>query len=79
MKWLSNTYDPKKEDAAQVISCLVGESRQEAWERYQGWLKGKTIGPPKATSACTVERLRQMDMVGVYAEEELGEYDAQPS
>ena len=58
----------------------IGESQQAAWEGYQGWLKGKTIGPPKATSAYTVERLRQMDIVGVYAEEELGEYggSAQP-
>ena len=70
MKWLSNTYDPTKEDAIQAVCRDIGETQQEAWKRQQDWLKGKVIGEPKATESFTVEELKRVDLVGVYSLEE---------
>jgi hypothetical protein len=66
MKWLSNIYNPKEDDARYHVTRMIDETDQEAWERYLDWLKGKVIGQPKATSAFTVEELEEMKMVGVY-------------
>lgn len=40
-------------------------------KRYHEWLEGTVIGPPKAIGACTVDELREMGLVGVYAQVEL--------
>jgi len=66
MKWLSNTYDPNRADAfAHIIAC-PGMTQMEAWQAYQEWLRGKIIGPPKATELYTREELSSFYLVGVY-------------
>ena len=66
MRWLTNTYGPGRiEDAKSVIDHIYSPPGS-GWEMHKGWLKGKIIGPPKATEAYTVEQLKDMNMVGVY-------------
>ena len=67
MKFLSNTYDPERKDAPMHVVTRNGETQQEAWYWHLEWLRGKVIGDPQATSAYTVEQLKEMGMVGVYA------------
>lgn len=68
MKFLSNTYNPKLEDAKEHVVTREGETQTQAWQRHQQWLKGKAIGKPQATQKYTVSELEEMDMVGVYSE-----------
>lgn len=67
MKFLSNTYDPKRKDAPMRVTARIGETQQEAWRWHLEWLRGKVIGEPQETSTYTVEQLKEMGMVGVYA------------
>lgn len=53
MKWLTNIGDPKKP---------VYDP-----EELHEYLKGKVIGDPQATSTYTVDQLKALGMVGVYA------------
>ena len=69
MKWIVNEYDPRKPDAKMFLSKRTEETEEEAWRHYQEWLKDKTIGEPKATPQRTVEELKEMDIVGVYVED----------
>ena len=72
MKYLTNLYDPKREDAKIFISTMTHETPTEAWKRQMEWLKGKHIGRPQATKAYTVEQLEAMGYVGVYDNDEIG-------
>ncbi len=67
MKWLSNIHDPKDPQAQMYVARSFHETPEEAWAHHQEWLKGKVIGEPQATEAYTVEQLKAMGMVGVYA------------
>lgn len=67
MKFLTNTYDPNREDAKQMLSILDGESRDAAWQRYQRYLSDKIIGLPQATESYTQRELVRMNLVGVYS------------
>ena len=69
MRYLTNMYDPGKEDAQVYIVCSPGETVEQAWKHQQEYLKGKIIGAPQATASYTVEELVGMGIVGVYAPE----------
>ena len=66
MEWLTNTYDPKKLEARRLVTRLLNETQEEAWQRLQAFLSDKIIGEPKASEQYTVEQLKSMNMVGVY-------------
>ena len=72
MKYLTNLYDPKREDAKYLIHTLPHESEAEAWRRQVEWLKDKHIGRPQATKTYTIEQLEDMGYVGVYDNDEIG-------
>ena len=67
MRFLSNTHDPKDKNAPMYVDCSFHETREEAWAHHLEWLKDKTIGDPEATETYTVEQLKEMGLVGVYA------------
>ncbi len=66
MRWLTNTYDPGREGAKFSVIDHIHSPPGSGREMHKEWLKGKIIGPPKATEAYTVEQLKDMNMVGVY-------------
>lgn len=76
MKWLSNTYDPKKRDAKYYVARLIGETQEQAWANHKQWLEGKIIGEPMASETYSVEELKAMGMVGVYSNPMLSGKDA---
>ena len=66
-RFLSNTHDPKDENAPMYVVRSFHETQEQAWANHLEWLKDKVIGDPQATEAYTVEQLKEMCMVGVYA------------
>ena len=66
MEFLTNTHDPKDENARMYVARMPHETQGEAWRNHIQWLKGKIIGEPHATEAYTVEQLKEMNLVGVY-------------
>jgi hypothetical protein len=72
MRFLSNTYDPTTEGAKESFFGGIKDpqSRNEAWANYLEWVDAHVIGEPQATRTYTVEELKKMGMVGVYAEDE---------
>ena len=70
MKFLSNIHDPKDENAKIFVFCDSNETSEEAWQHHLRWLEGKIIGDPKKTEWYTVQQLKDMKMVGVYAPDE---------
>ncbi len=75
LRWISNTYDPERKDWRGHILLRPGQSWAEACADYQIWLTGKIIGEPQVPpdSPHTVEKLKDMHLVGVYIEEEENE------
>ena len=69
LRFLSNTHDPKDKFAPTFVARRFDETQEEAWHWHLEWLKGKVIGDPKATEAYTVAQLKEMGMVGVYAQQ----------
>jgi len=69
MKWLTNLYDPRSKDAEKYIITGINQTKMQEWRNQKNWLDGKTIGEPKATKDYTVEQLKEMGMVGVYAKD----------
>ena len=70
MKWLTNTYDPERNDAKYSLPVRISETREYAWQKHLAYLADKHIGEPKATVNYTVDELKQMGYVGVYAVDE---------
>jgi hypothetical protein len=70
MRYLTNLYDPTRLDALGQIERIPGETWTEAREHYREWLHGKIIGEPQATETYTVEQLKAMHMVGIYAKDD---------
>lgn len=66
MKWLTNLYDPQKDDAKLHIVHSPHETQEQAWQRELEYLRGKIVGEPKATANCSVIELKAMGMVGIY-------------
>lgn len=66
LRFLTNTHNPKDENASMYVARMPHETQAEAWRNYKQWLKGKIIGEPHATEAYTVEQLKEMNLVGVY-------------
>ena len=69
MIWLTNTYDPTREDAKYSLSVALNENRDEQWAKYLVWLDGFIIGRP-AAGIHSVEELEAMGMVGVYRKDD---------
>lgn len=67
MKWLTNTYDPKKPEAKMYLVIPIEETRDQAWKNHLKYLEGKHIGNPKATEKHTVSELLDANLVGVYS------------
>jgi hypothetical protein len=76
LRFLSNTHDPKAENAmamhaysyeAMAIHDLV--RMVEEWESHLRWINAHVTGRPQATKHYTVEQLETMEMIGVYADE----------
>ena len=76
MKWLSNTYNPNNKDAKNHVGRSFDETQEQAWINHRKWLEGKIIGDPMPSEAYTVEQLKEMGMVGVYANPMLSGKDA---
>ena len=66
MVWLTNTYDPKREDAKYTLSVRIDRNRDIEWGRHLVWLARCEIGRPRATKEHDVEALEAMGLVGVY-------------
>jgi hypothetical protein len=78
MRFLTNTHDPKDAKAKMYLAVEYHEAfdpqgRERAWQRHLDYLRDKIIGEPQGTEAYTVEQLKEMGMVGVYAKD--GESD----
>ena len=71
LRFLSNTHDPKDKNARMYVYRRFDETQEEAWRNHLAWLKGKVIGDPQATEAYTVAQLKEMGLVGVYAQQSL--------
>ena len=70
MKFLMNIYNPELPDVYRTVLRSFEETQEEAWQHHLNWLQGKIIGDPVATEFYTVEQLKAMNLVGVYAEDE---------
>lgn len=66
MKWITNIYDPSREDAQDVIYKGWSANREQAWAVYLSWLEDKVIGEPMASDEHSVEELKAKHYVGVY-------------
>lgn len=66
MKFLTNIYDPKRNDAKDKIFTGLNETVDEAWDAQNRYLIGKIISKPQATKWHSSEKLEEMGMVGVY-------------
>lgn len=71
LRFLSNTHDPKDKNARMYVARSFDETQEEAWRNHLEWLKGKVIGEPQATEAYTVAQLKEMGLVGVYAQQSM--------
>ena len=61
MRWLTNLHDPRRTDISPY------ETPDRGFHYQESWLADKIIGEPKATEAYSVEQLKKMGMVGIYA------------
>jgi hypothetical protein len=66
LKWISNIYDPSRDDMAEHVIPEGDESREEAVYWYLFWLVDKVIDEPVATKHYSVDELKAMNYVGVY-------------
>ena len=65
-KFLTNIYDPNKEDAFWTVLRSWDETQEQAWSHHLYWLKDKILGRPQESDFYTTEQLESMGMVGVY-------------
>ena len=64
MRWLTNTYWPKRPD--RFVITWLGNPRELSRDEEDAWLADKIIGEPQATDWHTVEELKEWGLVGVY-------------
>ena len=74
MRFLSNIYDPTHENARRYhtyTSYAFGDhaAMEREWQAHLDWVNKFVVGEPKATDTYTVEQLKAMNYVGVYAPE----------
>ena len=74
MRFLTNIYDPKGLNARTYLAldqheAMEPQGRERAWQRHLEYLSDKIIADPQASDAYTVEELKAMGMVGVYAKD----------
>lgn len=44
-------------------------AREREWQRHMDWINNNVIGEPEATPFYTVEQLKNMRLVGIYAKD----------
>lgn len=73
MIFLTNTHDPADVEAAKRSLVLSFEEwqdpdgRERCWQNHLKWLEGKIVGDPQPSEKYTVEQMKEMGLVGVYA------------
>lgn len=73
MRFLSNTYDPRKPNAQLYLTYSLHaqdcgpEAMEQEWQHHLEWIDSNQIHRPKATDRWTVEELEAQDMVGIYS------------
>jgi hypothetical protein len=68
--WITNTYDPKREDAKQkfIYSAPMRQSqRHRIWQEHLYFVGKHEIGSPRETDKYSVAELVSMGMVGLYS------------
>ena len=66
LEWITNEYDPRREDARMRFPASPDEDKDKEWAEYQKWLKDKIISKPRAGAKHTVAQLEAMGVVGIY-------------
>lgn len=72
-RFLLNIFDPKHKDAQRYLQYSYHahssgpEAMQAAWDHHLDWINQNVVGLPKATKHYTQDKLREMNMVGIYA------------
>ena len=64
MLWLTNTYDPKRDDAKYHLPVSIDKNRDEEWADKLEWIGGLIVGVPRATDFHSVDELVEMGYVG---------------
>lgn len=67
MRFLCNDSDPKDPNARNLVFTRVDQTQDEAYQQHLRWLADKIIGEPHATEFYTVQQLKDMGLVGIYA------------
>lgn len=74
LKFLSNTYDPKRPNARRYFVTSYegwrdpGKGEWE-WQQHLNWIAQNRVGRPMASDSYTTEQLEEMGMVGIYSPE----------
>ena len=69
LKWLSNIRDPRDPNWGMYVTRMTGQTHAEACASWIDWVRRNVIGDPQAADAYTVEELKRMGLVGLYARE----------
>ena len=69
---IDNVFDPSKDGAESYnrysrYACGDKLSRESEWANHLAWINAHVVGPPKATEFYSVEELKAMGMIGIYA------------
>lgn len=70
MKWLSNIYNPNLPDARFHLGRSLHQTIEDVWKWHKYWLQDKIIGEPEASEYYTVQEMKDMNLVGVYAKDD---------
>ena len=67
-EFLSNLYDPTRQDAYGKHCLIFGQDRKESWDMHLAWLQtpGFVISDPKETLSFSVEEIIQLGYVGLW-------------
>lgn len=73
MKWVTNVYDYRQDDAREVyeqeLHGYITQDRAPSWEEHLAWCQRYAIGTPlpiAVPGAWSIERLEQGGYIGLY-------------
>ncbi|MEM1368490.1 MAG: hypothetical protein AAGG02_10820 [Cyanobacteria bacterium P01_H01_bin.15] len=69
MRFLTNHANPETFKPWDLIRGFE-QSEEDALREFESWLKDKIVGEPRATESYSVEELKDMGMVGIYAKDD---------
>lgn len=71
LRYCGNHHDPRDPDYERYVrcGCMGEESPQEAIKRDRVWIQSMLIGEPGASDTFSVERMKEMGLVGLYRTE----------